>query len=489
MSLPALLDHLKQTAALSQVAGLLSWDQETMMPVRGGAGRAEQAGALAKVVHAREADPRIPDWAAAIDRAELSPFDQCNVAEALRAHARATKIPPSLTEASAIAASEGQRTWAQAHEAKDFASFVPALERNIELARQKAACLSEDGADPYDCLLDEFEPGAKVEDLWPLLGSMRPRLTSLREKISEQPKPDALTGRFPAEQQMSLAGRIARQIGYDFDAGRLDKAVHPFSSGSAGDARITTRTDEADPFNCIYSTIHEVGHALYTQGAVDPFMPAANYCSMGVHESQSRFWENQIARSRPFADWLYAEMASSFDGMNLDDPDQLHGAVNRVETGFIRTEADEVHYNLHILLRFELEREMIGGSLAVEDLEAAWNARFLRDFGRDVPDPSLGVLQDVHWSVGLFGYFPTYSLGNIYAACLDKAMRRALPDCDEMVRTAQVAPILGWMRANIHAHGRTLPAEELIRHATGEASSTGPLLDYLETKFSALYQL
>lgn len=489
MSLTSLLDHLKQTAALSQVAGLLSWDQETMMPLRGGPARAEQSGALAKVIHEYEADPRIPEWIAAIDHEALSAFDRCNVEEARRLHTRAAKIPSRLTEAIAVAASEGQRVWAAAREAKDFAIFVPALKRNIDLAREKALSLSEVGTDPYTHLLDDFEPGATVEDLWPLLGSMRPRLTALRQQISERPKPAALTGRFPAEEQMALATRIARQIGYDFGAGRLDTAVHPFSSGHAQDVRITTRTDEADLFNCLYSTIHEVGHALYTQGAADPFLPAAQYCSMGMHESQSRFWENQIARSKPFAEWLYAELRAAFEGIDLTGPEHLYSAVNRVATGFIRTEADEVHYNLHILLRFELEREMITGDLEVGDLEAAWNERFLRDFGREVPDPSQGVLQDVHWSVGLFGYFPTYSLGNIYAACLDQAMRQALPDRDEMVRRAETAPILDWMRENIHVHGRMLSATDLIAQATGAAPSTEPLLSYLEAKYGELYRL
>ena len=210
--------------------------------------------------------------------------------------------------------------------------------------------------------------------------------------------------------------------------------VHPFCSGTGGDVRITTRTDESDPFNCLYSAIHEIGHGLYAQAAPDPLLPAADYCSMGVHESQSRFWENQICRSRPFADWLLPAMTEAFGALDLDGPDQLHAAINRVHPGYIRTEADEVHYNLHILLRFELERELIGGTLQVEDLEQAWNDRFARDFGLAVSDPSQGVLQDVHWAAGLFGYFPTYSLGNIYAACLDEAMRTALPDRDELVR-------------------------------------------------------
>ncbi|MCP4315790.1 MAG: carboxypeptidase M32 [Hyphomicrobiales bacterium] len=489
MPLPQLLDHLKRTAALSQVAGLISWDQETMMPTDGAAQRAEQAGAIATVIHACNADPRVPEWIAEIDQGTLSPFELRNIAEAQRAYDRATKIPSRLAEEGARAASEGQRLWAQAREEKDFSMFVPALRRNIELKRDEAGCLAAPGAELYDCLLDEFEPGARAAELLLMLESLRPGLVALREKIAGKPAPQPLTGHFPADAQLALAKTIAARIGYNFEAGRIDTVVHPFCSGNGGDVRITTRTDEADPFNCLYSTIHEVGHALYAQGAPDSYLPAADYCSMGVHESQSRFWENQIGRSRSFADWLYPAMEGAFGELSLAGPDALYAAVNRVHSGFIRTEADEVHYNLHILLRFGLERDLISGALDVGDLEEAWNARFVCDFGETVPDPSFGVLQDVHWSIGLFGYFPTYSLGNIYSACLDRAMRIDLPDRDAMIRAAETQPILDWMREKIHVKGRVLPAPQLIEEATGEKPSAEPLIAYLENKFSGLYDL
>lgn len=489
MSLPNLLNHLKQSAALEQVAGLLSWDQEAVMPPRGAEQRSEQSGTLAAVIHARNGDPRVAEWIAGIDRANLDAFDRRNVDEAQRAYDQATKIPSRLAEESAKAASEGQRTWAAARAAKDFSQFVPALKRNIELKREEASCLADAGQDHYDALLDQFEPGARAADLLPLLESLRPSLVALRQKIADKPAPSPLSGHFPASAQMDLAKKIAARIGYDFEAGRIDTVVHPFCSGNGGDVRITTRTDEADPLNCLYSTVHEVGHALYAQGAPDPFLPAADYCSMGVHESQSRFWENQVGRSRAFADWLYPAMNEAFGGLNLDGPDDLYAAVNRVNTGFIRTEADEVHYNLHILLRFELERELVSGTLEVDDLEEAWNTRFKRDFGLDVPDASLGVLQDVHWSLGLFGYFPTYSLGNIYSACLDRAMLADMPDREAMIRSAETQPILDWLRDRIHAKGRVLPAPDLIEQATGEVPTAQPLIDYLEAKFSALYDL
>ncbi|MEM7301869.1 MAG: carboxypeptidase M32 [Pseudomonadota bacterium] len=489
MSLENLLDHAKQTSALSQVAGLISWDQETMMPKKGNASRAEQSGAIAAVIHGRNADPRIADWMEGVDRTTLSEFDQRNVAEIERSHRRATRVPERLARELAVAASAGQTTWVEARADKDFSKFKPALKRNIDLKKEAAACLIEDGQSAYDVLLDEFEPGARTQELSDLLESLRPALVSLRQRISEKPAPKRFIGAFGKAAQLALAEKIAAAMGYDFDAGRLDLAAHPFSSGSVNDARITTRVDEKDPLNCLYSTIHEVGHALYTQGGTDEFLPAADYCSMGVHESQSRFWENQIGRSRQFADWLYPELKSAFGEFGLNSPDDVYTAVNRVETDFIRTEADEVHYNLHILLRFSLERDLISGALAVDDLEEAWNTQFKADFGLDVPDPSLGVLQDVHWSAGLFGYFPTYSLGNIYSACLDQAMREDIPDRDTLIEKADCASTLQWMRDKIHSKGRVLQAPELIERATGKPPSAQPLIDYLERKFSGLYNL
>ncbi|WP_340107860.1 carboxypeptidase M32 [Pikeienuella sp. HZG-20] len=487
----ALLSHIRQTAALEQAAGILSWDQETMMPPKGAAQRAEQAGAMAAVIHARNGDPQIPEWIDAIDRRALSAFDAANIEQAERAYRLATRIPARLAEEMAKAASNGHRIWAAAREAKDFSLFAPALSRILTLKREEAACLAASDAPHalYDALLDQYEPGATTAEIGPMLEAMRPRLSALRAAIAEKPAPASPTGRFEAGRQLRLAEKIARRLGYDFGAGRIDTVAHPFCSGVGGDVRITTRTDEADPFNCLFSTIHEVGHALYAQGAPDPFLPAADYCSMGVHESQSRFWENQVGRSRPFADWLHAAMIDAFGETGLSGPDALYAAVNRVETGFIRTEADEVHYNLHVLLRFELERDLISGALEVNALEAEWNARFARDFALTPPDPSLGVLQDVHWAAGLFGYFPTYALGNIYAACLDRAMRAAIPERDELARRAETGPILDWLRSAIHVHGRLSPAPALIEQATGAPPEATPLLDYLEAKFGALYDL
>lgn len=288
---------------------------------------------------------------------------------------------------------------------------------------------------------------------------------------------------------MKLSRMVAKAFGYDMTRGRVDKAVHPFSSGSGQDVRITTRTNPADPFNCLYSTIHEVGHAAYEQNIDADYLltPLGQGVSMGVHESQSRIYENQIGRSRAFTGWLYAQMHDAFGDFGIADEEAFYATVNRVENGFIRTEADEVQYNLHVLLRFDLERALIARDIEVADLEAAWNERFAADFGFAVDKPSNGVLQDVHWSVGLFGYFPTYSLGNVYAGCLNEAMRAALPDLDEALARGDTSPATGWLRDNVQTHGGLYTPREVITKACGAEPTEGPLLAYLETKFQTLY--
>ena len=280
-------------------------------------------------------------------------------------------------------------------------------------------------------------------------------------------------------------------FGFDWSAGRLDLAIHPSSSGSGGDVRITTRVDESDPRECLYATIHELGHALYEQG-LDPaqaLLPAGMYASMGVHESQSRLFENQLGRSRAFCEWLVLALGAQFGATGVDMPESLYAAVNAVETGFIRTEADEVHYNLHILLRFDLERQLITGALEVADLDAAWNQRFAADFGLEVTDPRQGALQDVHWSAGLFGYFPTYTLGNVYAAELNAALRAAVPELDSLLSVGDLRPAIDWLRDTVHRKGRLLAPKDLIAQACGHAPSEAALLDYLERKYGALYTL
>ena len=325
-----------------------------------------------------------------------------------------------------------------------------------------------------------------------MFGAMRPRLVSLRERVlGSDRRPAALSGSFSADSQLRLARDLATAFGYDWTRGRLDIAVHPFSSGSANDVRITTRIAEADPFNCFYSTIHEVGHAAYEQG-IDPdyaLTPIGQGVSMGVHESQSRIYENQLGRSRAFTGWLFGQMRERFGEFGIGSADEFFATVNRVQPGFIRTEADEVHYNLHIMMRFDLERALMQGSLEVGDLEAAWNDRFKADFGVTVDRPSNGILQDVHWSVGLFGYFPTYSLGNLYAGCLHQALRADQPGLDDDLARGDLAAATGWLREKVQRHGGLYAPREVIARAIGGAPGEAPLLGYLEAKFAEIYGL
>ncbi|QYK41076.1 MAG: carboxypeptidase M32 [Paracoccaceae bacterium] len=484
-----LMEFTRQTVALSQIAGRLGWDQETMMP-RGAAGqRAEEMAAIEGVLHARRTDPRVADWLAAADPAD--DVARAQLREIRRSHDRAARIPARLAQEIARVTSAAQGIWAEARAADDVAAFLPTLAQVVALKREEAACLAQ-GGDLYDAMLDDYEPGATAAGIAAMFDAMRPRLRALRAAcLSAAQQPPVLEGHFGHDAQMRLARDLATAFGYDWDQGRLDLAVHPFSSGSGRDVRITTRVVETDPFNCFYSTIHEVGHATYELG-VDPdylLTPIGQGVSMGVHESQSRIYENQLGRSRAFTGWLHGRMGESFGDFGIADPGEFYRAVNRLRPGFIRTEADEVQYNLHVMLRFDLERALVAGDLVVGDLEAAWNDRFRADFGLTVERASQGMLQDVHWSVGLFGYFPTYSLGNLYAGCLHVALRREVPDLDAALARGDASPATGWLREKVQRHGALMAPAEVITRACGVAPEAGPLLDYLDAKFGEIYRL
>ena len=483
-----LMAFQRETEALSQVAGRLGWDQETMMPEGATDQRAEEHGAMANVLHARRIDPRIGDWLETADAADDTAA--ANLRHIKRSFERTMKVPAALAAELAKTTSLAHRVWAKSRAEEDVASFLPMLQKVVDLRREEAAAVAGD-ADPYDALLDDYEPGATGAEIGAMFDALRPRLVALRAAILDQPAPAALSGEFDEAGQLALSTKLAQTFGYDMTHGRIDKAVHPFSSGSGLDVRITTRTTPTDPFNCFYSTIHEVGHACYEQGIDRAHLltPLGNGVSMGVHESQSRIYENQLGRSEAFTGWLYGQMRDIFGDFGIADETAFYACVNRVSDGFIRTEADEVQYNLHVLLRFDLERALMAGDLAVGDLETAWNDRFLADFGYAVDKPSNGVLQDVHWSEGLFGYFPTYTLGNVYAGCLNTALRKAVPSVDADLARGDTAAATTWLRENVQTHGGLYTPVDLITRASGAAPSEGPLLDYLEAKFSGIYGL
>lgn len=484
-----LMAFQRETEALAQVAGRLGWDQETVMPRGAAEQRSEEMAAMEGVLHARRTDPRIAGWLGQARAADDVAAAQLRLIR--RSYERAVKVPASLAQEIARVTSMAQGIWAEARAKEDVPGFLPVLAEVIRLRQEEGAALAA-GGDPYDALIDDYEPGATAETIGVMFGRMRPRLVALREKVlGAARQPVGLSGHFGAEAQMRFARDLATAFGYDWNRGRLDLAVHPFSSGSGDDARITTRVVESEPFNCFYSTIHEVGHACYELGIDGDYRltPLGAGVSMGVHESQSRIYENQLGRSRAFTGWMFGQMRERFGEFGVNDADAFHAAVNRVQPGFIRTEADEVHYNLHIMMRFDLERALIRGDLAVGDLEAAWNDRFAADFGVTVDRPSHGMLQDVHWSVGLFGYFPTYSLGNVYAGCLHRALRADIPDLDDHLARGDAAPATAWLRERLQRHGGLREPRATIAHACGFEPTEGPLLDYIEAKFAAIYDL
>jgi carboxypeptidase Taq len=483
-----LMQFQKDTEALSSIAGRLGWDQETMMPLGSANQRATEQAAIAKTIHNRNTDPRIPEWIS--KTRPQNQIEAANIRLIQKKYQKACKVPPDLNAAIARTTSKAHGIWALARQNEDVAAYLPVLAEIIDLTREKAIALVEKGT-YYDALADEYEPGMSTNDISAMFLELRPTLVSLRREILAKDKMPSLGGNFDENTQLKLAEELAVTFGYDLSKGRIDQAIHPFSSGSGDDVRITTRTDPEDPFNCIYSTIHEVGHATYEQNIRKDyiFCPLGQGVSLGVHESQSRIFENQLGRSRAFTNWLFHRMTDLFGYFGIEDPETFYKCVNRVDSGFIRTEADELQYNLHVMLRFELETLLISGDLNVNDVEGAWNERFEADFGYKVERPSEGVLQDVHWAAGAFGYFPTYTLGNVYAGCLFQKMKDDIPDLEVSLSTGNVSSATAWLRENIQVHGSLFEPRATIEKATGAEVSVDPLLNYLEEKYKDLYNL
>ena len=487
-SMTELMQFQRDTEALMSIAGRLGWDQETMMPHGSSDQRATEQAALVRVVHTRNTDPRIADW---LDK--ITPHNEteaANIRLIKKSYEKNCKVPTELNASIASVTSKAHGIWASARQNENVSEYLPILAEIIQLKIEKAQALAQDDK-YYDALINEYEPNISADEISTMFQSLRPTLVNLRKEILNKEKPKAITGNFDEKIQLKLANELAIAFGYDLNKGRIDRAVHPFSSGSGDDVRITTRTDPADPFNCVYSTIHEVGHATYEQNIQNNFIfsPLGRGVSLGVHESQSRIYENQLGRSRPFTSWLFYRMKDLFGDFGIHDPETFYKCVNRVDSGFIRTEADELQYNLHVMLRFDLEKSLISGDLNVNDIENAWNKGFESDFGYKVEKPSQGVLQDVHWAAGSFGYFPTYTLGNVYAGCLYQKMQESVSNLDESLSTGDLSGATAWLRENIQVHGSLFEPKETIEKATDTEITVTPLLNYLEEKYSDLYEL
>ena len=491
----ALIVELREISLLSSVADVLGWDERTQLPPKGTENRANQLALLVRLTHHRFTAPKIDDLLKTLE-SSVSPGESemsANVRETRRAYDRAKKLPESLVEELTQTAVMAQQAWVSARKNSDFPSFAPWLEKTLTLKRQEANCIGFK-AHPYDALLDEFESGDTTADLTAVFSELRAPLVDLIARIGQSPRKtpaEILERTYPKIAQEKLAREAAAAIGFDFDAGRLDVSVHPFCTGlGPGDTRMTTRYDENYFGDAFFGVLHETGHGLYNQGLPPQHFgtPCGQYVSLGIHESQSRMWENLVGRSRSFWRFFLPKTRAAFpDALNNVSEDDWYRAINDVRPSLIRTESDEATYNLHILLRFELEQAMISGDLAVADIPAAWNEKMKSYLGLVPPDAAKGVLQDIHWSGGAIGYFPTYTLGNMYAAQFFEQARKDLGDLDAMFARGEFAPLLGWLRQNIHSLGRRYTARQLVKKVTGKDLSAQPLLAYLNRKAAEVY--
>jgi carboxypeptidase Taq len=490
-----LLAELREISLLGSVASVLGWDERTQLPPKGAALRGDQLSVMAALVHQRFTSPKIGDWLSQLEASELDADAAVNVRETRRQYDREIKIPKSLVEEEAKTSVTAQQAWAIAREKSDFPAFAPWLEKVLSLNLQRAKCLGYT-AHPYDALLEEYEPGETTANLTRVFESLRDPLVELIGKIKDSPhKTPAkiLERKYPAAAQQILARHAAEAVGFDFQAGRLDVSVHPFCSGlGPGDTRMTTRYDENYFSDAFFGVLHETGHGLYNQGLPAEHFgtPLGSHVSLGIHESQSRMWENLVGRSRSFWTFFLPRARAAFPEVLGDvSAEDWYRAINDVQPSFIRTESDEATYNLHILLRFELEQAMIAGDLSVADLPGAWNERMRKYLGIIPPDDARGVLQDIHWSGGGIGYFPTYTLGNLYAAQFFETARKDLGDLDAQFARGDFSPLLGWLRTKIHSQGRRFSAAQLAVEVTGKELSAEPLLRHLRKKSREIYQV
>jgi len=481
--------HFRDVEVLEGLAEFAGWDQQTMMPPKAAAGRGDQMALLSRLVHESVADPRVGEWLATLEAAgDLDDVQRAAVRLVRRRHDRATRIPTHLVERMAQAQTAAFPVWVAAKHASDFASFAPHLQLLLDLSAERAAAIDA-SRHPYDVLVEDMDPGTTVATLKSTFARLRVGLAELIAAIGERPPQPALGGRWPIPAQESLNRAVAAAIGFDFGAGRLDPTEHPFSSGQhPGDVRLTHHLDEDDLLSGLGGTIHEAGHGMYEQGMPTawPGTLVGRAASFGLHESQSRLWENFIGRSEAFCGWL-ARVLPQHLGAGSPSADALFRASNRVEAGPIRVCSDETTYNLHIIVRFELEVALLEGRIAVRDLPEAWNAKYAESLGVRVRNDGEGVLQDVHWSGGSFGYFPSYTLGNLYAASLGRTIEQQIPDLWEQVGAGRFEAVLAWLREHVHAKGSLRDAPEIVRDAVGDRDAVADLLDHLWSRQGALY--
>lgn len=496
-ALSELEDYLAVLSDLNQAQSLLGWDQNTYMPDGAAAGRAQQLGTLSKVIHERFTDTRVGSW---LEDLEADTFPEDSDEAALlrlsrRDYDRAVKIPGDFLEDYEQARALGQQAWVKARADSDFGQFAPHLEKLVELNRRYADYLGYDDH-PYNALHDLYEPGSKVEEVKKVFAELRDATVPLVKAIVSEGtsvEDAAVRQAFEEDRQEQFGVEVIKDFGYDFQRGRLDRAVHPFAQSiGKNDVRVTTRFDPNWLNPALFGMMHEAGHGMYEQGIADAYMrsPLGRADSLGIHESQSRLWENLVGRSRIFWQHAYPRLRELFPkplgGISLDD---FYAAINKVEPSLIRVEADEITYNLHIMVRFELELALLEGSLKVADVPEAWNAKYQEYLGLRPQNDAEGCLQDIHWSMGAIGYFPTYTLGNIMSVQLFEAAQAAHPELNDEIAGGKFATLLDWLRHNIHRHGAKFSPGELLKNATGSALDAKPYIGYLNRKFRSLYGL
>lgn len=491
--------HRREAALLTSIQSVLEWDERTKLPPAAGQYRAEQVTHLAGLAHKKWTSPRLGEWLAVLMDSPLAADKHSDTGAVIhrlkRDYDKKTKLPQALVEELARLSVLGQQVWSEARQENDFAKFRPLLEKTVELKKQEATALGYDDS-PYDPLLDDYEPDAKTAEVARVLEGLRQELVPLVQRIQDsdrRPNRELLARPCPRAAQESFSRAMAESVGFDFSAGRLDVSVHPFCCELGPyDTRITTRYESHSFIGATFSVLHEAGHGIYEQGLpTEQFgLPTGQAISLGIHESQSRLWENQVGRSRPFWEHFYPAAQEAFSEALAGVPlDEFFFAINEVRPSLIRVEADEVTYNLHILIRFELEVALLADQLAVADLPAAWNEKYRAYLGIDPPNDTQGVLQDVHWGAGLIGYFPTYSLGNLYGAQFFDQARLELGGLDGQFRRGEFAPLREWLRTNIYQHGRRYGAGELVERVTGKPLTHDALVRHLREKFEPLYAL
>jgi len=500
VSYDELLAKIKDANLLRSTASILSWDQECMMPPGGVEHRSLQMAQIAGLAHQRFTDPRIGELLAECEADDELTSDPASeqaavLRELRRGYDRSTKLPADLVQEAARTRSIAHHHWQQAREESDFDKFRPWLEKNIDLARRVAEAYGwADGEEPWDALAEGYEPGMRARQIEGVFTPLRDRLQNLIADLTSGPRRPStrfLEIAVPTGEQRAFVPQIAEQMGFDFERGRIDISVHPFCSGTnPGDVRITTRFRDDAFADALTATMHEAGHGLYEQGLLPEHTgtPLGRAASLGIHESQSRMWENFVGRSLPFWEWCMPRVRDAF-GSAFDDvtPQDAYEAVNTVSPDFIRVEADEATYNMHIMVRFELERLMMSGELVAADLPDEWNRRYKEYLGVDVPNDRVGCLQDTHWSGASFGYFPTYTLGNLYAAQFFEKILEDVPGLHEEFARGDLSSLKSWLNENIHKHGGRYQPADLCERVTGKALSADPLLRHLERKLRPLY--